>query len=126
MRNALLSIVLLVVAAVATAVSSNVAEAFPDKIVYLDGPDDLARLRAANPEHYAQAELIMAAANELCRPQPGATAFAKSKAKEISCTDMLLRTSNPPKRQIKFTLDDTHYIALVAITDNPPRAVPAK
>jgi hypothetical protein len=122
MRNALFFIGLL---AVAATVAANVV-AFPDKTVYLRGPADLARLRATNPDHYARAEWIMAAANELCRPQPGAAVLAKAKAREITCSDMLLLTSNPPKRQIDFTLDDTRYIALVVITDNPPRAVPAE
>jgi hypothetical protein len=38
---------------------------------------------------------------------------------------MLLRTSNPAKREITFRLDDTKYIALVAMTDDPPRLVAA-
>ncbi len=108
-----------------TLLAIQVAAAFPSQVVYLNGPADLDRLRATNPAHYARAEKIIAAANELCRPEPGAISYARFQAKEISCSDMLLRTSNPPKRQINFTLDDTLYIALVAITDDPPRAMPA-
>jgi hypothetical protein len=100
----------------------QVAAASPDKIIYLDGPADLARLHATNPAHYARAERILAAANELCRPQTGDVSYVRFQAREISCSDMLLKTSNPPKRQINFTLDDTRYIALVVVTDNPPRA----
>jgi hypothetical protein len=122
MRNALLSLGLMAIGAAVT----NVAGALPGDTVYLNSSGDLARLRATNPDHFARAEQIMAAANELCRPQPGATVPAKSKAREISCTNMLLRTSNPPKRQINFTLDGTHYVALVVITDNPPRVVAAR
>jgi hypothetical protein len=104
----------------------QVAVAFPYKVVYLDGAVDLARLRATNPTHYARAERILAAANELCRPQAGDVSYARFEARDIRCSDMLLRTSNPPKRQINFTLDDTIYIALVVITDDPPRLVPAR
>jgi hypothetical protein len=43
----------------------------PRRTVYLDGPSDLARLRQANPAHYARAERILAEANQLCRPGPG-------------------------------------------------------
>lgn len=102
----------------------QVAAAFPDKVVYLDGAADLARLRSTNPEHAARAEKIMAAANELCRPKPGDISYARFQARDISCSEMLLRTSLPPKRQIDFTLDDTRYIALVVITDDPPRLFP--
>jgi hypothetical protein len=67
----------------------------------------------------------MAAANELCRPKPGEVSYVEFAARAITCSDMLLKTSNPPKRQISFTLDETRYIALVAVTDDPPRVMPA-
>jgi hypothetical protein len=120
MRSTLLSLGLI---ALTVTVASHTASAFPDKYVYLDSQSDLDRLRSSNPGHYARAERIMAAANELCRPKPGAISYAKFDARDISCIEMLLKTSNPPKRQISFTLDDTRYIALVVITDDPARTV---
>ena len=121
MRTTLVPLVLL---ALTATLASSVGAAFPYNIVYLDGPADLERLRAVNPSHYARAERIIAAANELCRPQPGDVSYARFEAREISCADMLVMTSNPPKRRISFVLDDTHYLALVVITDDPPRVVP--
>jgi hypothetical protein len=109
--------------AITALLALQVAAAFPTETIYLDGPADLARLRAANPEHYARAQRILAAANELCRPQAGDVSYARFQARELSCSDLLLKTSNPPKRQINFTLDDTRYIALVVITDDPPRVM---
>jgi len=94
-------------------------------VVYLDGPASLAELRTANPIHYQRAVKIIGAANELCRPQPGELEYTKFEAKNISCARVLLRTSNPPKRQLSFRLDDTQYIALVAVTDDPPKLVGA-
>jgi hypothetical protein len=111
---------------ISTLLALQLAVASPADVVYLDGPADLARLRVTNPEHYARAEKILAAANQLCRPKQGDVSYARFQAGEISCSDMLLKTSNPPKRQIHFTLDDTHYIALVVITDDPPRLLPAR
>jgi hypothetical protein len=93
--------------------------------VYLDGPASLAQLRAANPIHYQRALKIIDAANELCRPKAGELEYARFDAKNISCAQMLLRTSNPPKRQLSFRLDDTQYIALVTVTDDPPKLVAA-
>ena len=95
----------------------------PAKVVYLYGPGALEELRSTNPSHYARAERILAAAKELCRPGPSDVEYVKFDAKDISCEGMLLRTSNPPQRQVSFTLDDTRYIALVFVTDNPPRLV---
>ena len=94
-------------------------------VVHLDGPASLARLRAANPIHYQRALKIIDAANVLCRPKTGELEYTNIDAKNISCAQMLLRTSNPPKRQISFWLDDTQYIALVAITDDPPKLIAA-
>jgi hypothetical protein len=91
--------------------------------VHLNGPADLAQLRATNPKHYQQALKIMAAANQLCRPHAGEVEYTD--AKDVSCTRMLLRTSNPPKRDLSFRLDNTTYIALVTLTDDPPRLVAA-
>ncbi|HEY6922082.1 MAG TPA: hypothetical protein VI653_01345 [Steroidobacteraceae bacterium] len=122
MRTTLLSLGLI---ALTVALEPHTATAFPDKQVYLYSQSDLDRLRATNPGHYARAERIMAAANELCRPKPGDVSYAKFGARDISCAEMLLKTSNPPKRQISFMLDDTHYIALVVITDDPARRVHA-
>jgi hypothetical protein len=120
MRSTLLFLGLI---ALTVTLASHTAAAFPDKHVYLYGQADLDRLRATNPGHYARAERIMAAANQFCRPKPGDVSYAKFDARDISCADMLVKTSNPPKRQISFTLDDTHYIALVVITDDPARLV---
>ena len=91
--------------------------------VHLNGPEDLAQLRATNFRHYQQALKIMGAANELCRPHAGK--IDHPDAKDVSCTQMLLRTSNPAKRDLRFRLDNTTYIALVTLTDDPPRLVAA-
>ena len=96
----------------------------PSRTVYLDGPSDLARLRELNPAHYGRAERILAAANHLCRPHPGE--LQEAGARDLACDGSLYRTSNPPKWQITFTLDDTRYVALVTVTDDPPRPVPAR
>jgi hypothetical protein len=93
--------------------------------VYLDGPASLAHLRASNPIHYQRALKIIDAANELCRPKAGELEYARFDAKNISCARALLKTSNPPKRQLSFRLDDTQYIALVTVTDDPPKLVAA-
>ena len=122
MRSTLLSLGL---AALTATLVPHAAAAWPDTTVYLNGQADLDWLRATNPGHYARAERIMAAANELCRPTPGDVTYARFEARDISCAEMLLKTSNPPKRQISFTLNDTRYVALVVLTDDSPRVVPA-
>jgi hypothetical protein len=96
-----------------------------DTVVYLDGPAALARLRAGNPVHYQRAVKIIDAANELCRPNIGAIEYAKFAAQNVACVQASFRTSNPPKRNLSFRLDNTQYLALVTVTDDPPRLVAA-
>jgi hypothetical protein len=102
-----------------------IASPAPPVVIHLDGAKSLHALRATNPAHFARAERIIAAANELCRPGPLEGVLARFAAQDISCSESLLKTSNPPKKELQFTLDRTRYVALVAITDDPPRVRPA-
>lgn len=94
----------------------------PRKTVYLDGPRDLAQLRETNPAHYERAQRVLAAADHLCRPGTAELAPVAG-SRDVLCESRFLFTSNPPKWQMTFTLDDTRYIALVVIDDDPPRLV---
>ena len=94
-----------------------------DSVVHLDGPADLEQLRHSHPGHYQKALKIIDSAKELCKPHEAQ--IERADAKDVSCSEMLLLTSNPAKRQITFHLDDTTYIALVTMTDDPPKLVAA-
>ena len=97
----------------------------PPRIVYLNGAAGLAKLKSENPSHYARAQRILAAADELCRPGAAEVSYARFEARQVSCAGAFYKTSNPAKRQIGFTLDDTRYVALVPV-DSAARAVPAR
>jgi len=86
--------------------------------VHLDRASDLAQLRKTNPDHYARAVRLMNNANTLCKP--GAPKLQNADGRDISCA-MLLLTSNPPKRALSFTLDNTPHTAIVTITADPPQ-----
>jgi hypothetical protein len=90
--------------------------------VHLNSAADLDRLREANPDHYARAVRLMNAANTLCKP--GEPKLQNTDGRDISC-GMRLLTSNPPKRALAFTLDNTHYVAIVTITADPPKLIHA-
>jgi hypothetical protein len=109
----------------ASTVVALVSNAWGGGVVYLDDSASLAQLRTTNPTHYARAQKIIDAANQLCRPTAAEVEYAKFDAKNISCIRTLVKTSNPPKRQISFRLDDTVYIALVTLTDDPPKLLAA-
>lgn len=97
----------------------------PREPVYLDGPSDRAQLKASNPAHYARAMRIFAAANRLCDENPARLQHAGADLRGFYC-GMLLRTSNPPKWEIRFRLDDTRYVALVTVSADRPKLVPAR
>jgi hypothetical protein len=101
------------------------AQASPTNPIYLDGSQSFEQLRYSNPRHYEQALRILAAADEICRPHAAQIEFSRFGARDVGCQAAFLLTSNPPKRQLSFTLDDTHYIARVAITSDPPKLVKA-
>jgi hypothetical protein len=84
---------------------------------------DLDTLRARSPDHYARATRLLASANQLC--QPGKPQLQKADARDISCGLRLL-TSNPPKRELSFMLDGTRYVALVTMTADQPKLIPAR
>ena len=127
MRTALPALLLIISANVALAESPRVRITQPPShTVYLDGVSDLAQLRERNPDHYARAQRILAAADYLCAPGPPRTELAAASARGVDCSAVLLRTSNPPKFTLSFLLDDTRYIALVTLTYDPPRASPAR
>ena len=90
--------------------------------VHLASAADLAQLRKTNPDHYARAVRLMQSANRLCKP--GAPKLQNADGRDISCA-MLLLTSNPPKRALSFTLDNTRYDAIVTVTADPPQLMRA-
>jgi hypothetical protein len=110
--------------AVAQPPSSEPAKPMP-KTVYLYGATDLEHLRDTNFDHYLRAQRILADGNKLCRPGPPTVHYAQFDAKDLHCQSLLLMTSNPPKKQLEFQLDDVHYVALITITDDQARLVKA-
>jgi|SRR5690606_13833536 len=87
-------------------------------VVWLLGPEALAELEQTNPAHHERAVKIIAAAADLCRPSVSATYYVQFQEHEVSCSESLLLTSNPPKRRLSFELDDTRYVALVTVPNS--------
>ena len=115
----------LMASGIRTVAAGDTGSQVPGGTVYLDARS-LEELRATNPDHYARAERILAAANHLCRPQLPEATLVEFRMQDFFCTPELLLTSLPPQRELRFQLDHTHYVARVFVTDDPPRAVPAR
>jgi hypothetical protein len=96
------------------------------RVVYLNGPEAMAELERTNPKHYEIAKLILASGPKLCEPGAPRVYQLYMGADEITCSNFLLRTSNPPKKQISFELEDAVYIALMVVEGAEPTVIPAK
>jgi hypothetical protein len=92
--------------------------------VRLFTPADLEKLRSSNPDHYQRAEKLISAANSYCPIGKPVAQSADLRSDQVACGHLDM-TSNPPKREISFNLDGTHYIALVTLTASPAKPVPA-
>ena len=101
----------------------NALAAVQSRTVHLNGAVDLEHLRETNFYHYLRAKKILAAANEICRPRPEQIFRARFNDADPQCGSMWM-TSFPPKKQLRFHLDDVYYIALVTVTNVPGKAVP--
>jgi hypothetical protein len=96
-----------------------------DAVVRLDDPAAMDHLRTTDPTHYARVVKILASANHLCRPGQGEIQHTDREATDLSCAPSLLRTSNPPKHEVRFRMDGKLYVGLVALTDDPARLMAA-
>lgn len=105
--------------------SADPGATVPLKHRRLDSQDELDHLRTSNPQHYAIARKILAAANEICDAQKGKPMRMRFDAQELRCTSAFWLTSNPPKRMLSFKIDDTVYSALVEVRNLGAKLRPA-
>ncbi|HTV80840.1 MAG TPA: hypothetical protein VMF03_21495 [Steroidobacteraceae bacterium] len=96
------------------------------KSLSIDGEDDLAKLAAANPRHYAILRRIVDASSEICRATaPSAQFLTKFDAQQLACRKALWLTSYPPKRELFVRIEDTVYFVLVVVRDTGGHVQPA-
>jgi hypothetical protein len=111
-RNWLVAFVLGLMAAVASADPVQVSHS-----VDLRDAAALQQLRQSNPAHFAAIERILAALTREPARAEGDWLQANFPVHDVELTRMLLKTSNPPRQLLRFTLDDTRYTLHVIRTD---------
>ena len=86
----------------------------PPKVVDLDRPGSLEALAQVNPDHYAKVERILA---DVARhpPEPVPRWMKAEFGADGVSFPSLLKTSDPPKRSLSFTLDETRYEAVITV-----------
>ena len=85
----------------------------------------LEALQRDNPAHYQTVRQILD--NVLKQPQSQVPRWLRTtfNAKDVRYVRVLL-ASDPPKRDLSFTLDDTRYKARLTLTNDHVKIVPAK
>jgi hypothetical protein len=104
----------------ATCLTATAQTTAPKRTVYLTGMA-LEELKTSNPTHYAQALKVI---DEMSKPCPTGEWQSRPIQQRTSpqCSAFFLQTSNPPKRQASFVVDDTLYIASVVLKQSDARA----
>jgi hypothetical protein len=102
-----------------------VAQPTVPRTVDLDAPGALEALQQTNPEHYGKVRAILA--DVLLRKDAEVPRWLQVSfnARDISYQPIVL-TSNPPKRRLSFTLDDTSYITVLTLTNVTGTVMPLK
>jgi hypothetical protein len=91
----------------------------------LNEPGALDRLARDIPDHYAKIRQILAEVDEIPEQSVSRWMKAQFKATEIAYSPVLL-TSNPPKKRLSFTLETTHYEALLTLTQDGVQLLPVR
>ena len=137
MHRTILSLALALACTAALSAAAADLPSTPGKTVEANGPpppkrtiylyeSSLDELRTTDPLHYAQAAKILAAAPQLCRFDGTGSVVPVADASDVHCLRSLIKTSLPPKWELRFRLDDVQFIALVTVKGLNPKLIPAR
>ena len=83
----------------------------------LDVPGKLEAIERDNPDHFAKIERIL---TEVPRQPPSEKSVAEWMRTQFQTRDVqysdLVMTSLPPKKRLRFSLDDTSYVKIVTLS----------
>jgi hypothetical protein len=90
--------------------------------VDLNQPEVLERLARENPFHFAMIRRILAGVDTMPELAVGRWMKAQFNATDVTYSPVLM-TSDPPKKQLTFTLETSRYSALLTLTPDGARLV---
>ncbi len=93
------------------------AEAAPPHSVDLRTPGALEQLQRTNPQHFEKIQRVISGLAEEPKRAEGDWLKVEFDARDVDLSHYLIRTSNPPKQLLHFTLDDTRYTLYVVRSD---------
>jgi hypothetical protein len=101
----------------------NVATQFGT--INLNQPDALERLARENSFQFALIRRILAGIDTVPEHAVGRWMKSRFNATDVTYSSVLL-TSDPPQKQLTFTLETTRYTAVLTLTPEGPRLVPPR
>lgn len=104
----------------ATITAPNVAGGQGRQRIDLDEPGELATLRRSNPEHFAKIEEILTSIQQRRVEEVPSWLQTDFDASNVDYTSVILIT-DPPKRRLALTLDDTRYRMTLIVTEDQAR-----
>ena len=114
-------------AILALAILAGTANAAPAKhTIDLGEPGALERIEAQSPDRYVTIVGILRVASHVScdtLPQVLKTQYG---AKDVLCPGALVLTSYPPKRHLRFQLEDTEYVTNVVLSGEAGKLQPAR
>ena len=95
------------------------------RMVDLDAPGAMERVRADNPTHFDKIVRIIEGVTE--RPDSAVPRWVRVNfdAREVVYRPIVM-TSHPPRRRLVFALDDTRYEVVVVLTNTTGAVIPAR
>lgn len=109
------AVIALALAALAT--GAHAADLSPLRTVDLRDPGALERLRTTNPHHFAQIRRVLAGLSETPELAEGDWLEVNFDARDVDLSRYVIKTSDPPKQLLRFTLDDVRYVMHVVRDD---------
>ena len=93
--------------------------------VDLRAPQALGRLQKDNPAHFRKIQELLAGLADEPKLAEGEWLQVTFGVRDVDLSKHLLRTSNPPKQLLRFTLDDVRYTMYVVRSDLTAQVAPA-
>ena len=95
------------------------------RMVDLDAPRAMERVRSGNPTHFDKIVKIIEGVTQ--QPDSAVPRWVRVNfdAREVNYRPIVM-TSHPPKRRLSFALDDTRYEVVVVLTNTSGAVIPAR
>jgi hypothetical protein len=117
---------IIIVSTLAMAIHPLAFAAETSRSVDLRDAGAIEQLERSNPPHFKKIQQMLEGLREQPKRAEGDWLLVNFDARDVNLSRYLMRTSNPPKQLLQFTLDDVRYTMHLVRSDLTAEMVPAK